>query len=729
VGPALAGRLAGGVLLAGCLAAMSNAYLGPSSRTAGSVVVAVALAALAVFGWFAPWERWGRRSTLFLLIPGLAFVGAVNHAGREPYLAGVYVVVIGAWIGLGHGRFVTLASAPVLALGFWLPLALAHRPGLGFATVGVTVVTVTVGEALAYLRSRLERARHDLSDAKARRFTPLVQRASEVTIVSDADGGIRHLSPGAEETFGFTPEAFVGRSLTDFITNNVDLAAGDDWPSLLGRATATETRVKHRDGQWIDVEVIGQDRTDDPDIHGFVLNIREIRAQKQLERRLQRQAYFDDLTGLPNRASFLRDLGARLAVQQEVSVLFIDLEGLEAINDTAGPDVGDVLLRLVADRLAGLFGEPAVVARFGGDEFAVSLPANDRDGAAALAADAVTVLGDPFRIGVRTFSVSANVGIAIADGEARSSEDLVRAADTAMYVAKNSAAEQIAVYEPAMRERLVARLAIETDLREAIDRREFVLYFQPIVDLTTGLPCAAEALVRWQHPTKGLVPPGVFIEIAETTGLVVPLGRWVIDDACRRAARWQRPGHPVSVGVNVSARQFQDQDLLRDIRDALDRHGLDPKLLKIEVTESVLAGDLDATLARLDELHAIGVMLALDDFGTGYSSLSYLQQLPFDMLKIDKSFIDHIARRPRDQALARTINQLGHDLELVTLAEGIETAEQEQLIRELGVDFAQGYYYSRPLTASGLAAYLNEQLVDRAQPAVGAPREEQTSVA
>jgi len=291
----------------------------------------------------------------------------------------------------------------------------------------------------------------------------------------------------------------------------------------------------------------------------------------------------------------------------------------------------------------------------------------------------------------------------------------VRAADTAMYVAKASPNQRPALYEPAMRERLVARLAIETDLREALDRREFVLHFQPIVDLSTGLPCAAEALVRWQHPTKGLLYPGVFIEIAETTGLIVALGRWVLDEACRRAAMWQRPGHPVKVGVNVSARQFEDHDLLRDIRDALERHRLDPKLLKIEVTESVLAGDVDDTIARLDELRSIGVMLALDDFGTGYSSLSYLQRLPFDMLKIDKSFIDHIDR-PRDLAIARTINQLGHDLELTTLAEGIETAEQEQRVRDLGVDYVQGYYYARPLTTSALAAYLNEQFTGRRDP-------------
>jgi diguanylate cyclase (GGDEF)-like protein/PAS domain S-box-containing protein len=689
------------VLFAGCVAAVANAFLGPPAGTAARIALAVAIGGLAAVSFCAPWDRWGPHSTLVLLVPGLAILGAVTYAAEEPYVAGAFFVLTGAWIGLGHGRGAPLALSPVLALGYWLPLALApHAPGLGGATLAVTVVAVAIGESLAYLRHRLERAQRELQDAKARRFTPLVQRAGEVTVVFDAEGIVTYVSPGVEETFGYPPAAIAGRSLSAFMTEAAE------------RNAVTQTRIKHRDGQWIDVEVVGQDRTDDPDVHGFVFSIRENRAQKQLERRLHRQAFFDDLTGLPNRAHFLRDLGTRLAAQHEVSVLFIDLEGLKAVNDTAGPDIGDVLLRLVADRLAARFDGIATVARFGGDEFAVSVPTNDRDRAAELASDAAKVLGDPFRIGVRTFSVSASVGIAIADGEERSAEDLVRAADTAMYVAKGSPSRRTAVYEPAMRERLVERLAIETDLREAIDRQEFVLHFQPIVDLATGLPCAAEALVRWQHPAKGLLPPGVFIEIAETTGLVVPLGRWVLDEACRRAARWQRPGHPVGVGVNVSARQFQDHDLLADIRDALERHRLDPELLKIEVTESVLAGDLDDTIARLDELRSMGVIIALDDFGTGYSSLSYLQRLPFDVLKIDKSFIDHIAR-PRDLALARTINQLGHDLDLATLAEGIETAEQEAFVRELGVDYVQGYHYARPLTLSAFAAYLNEQLAER----------------
>jgi predicted signal transduction protein with EAL and GGDEF domain len=354
------------------------------------------------------------------------------------------------------------------------------------------------------------------------------------------------------------------------------------------------------------------------------------------------------------------------------------------------------------------------VARLGGDEFAVLLREVGGAGDAVVVAERVArALAAPFGVHGVELRVGASVGIALGadaavadrDGDG---EDLLRFADVAMYAAKHGGKGRHAVFEPAMHLRAQERRALEHDLREAVARGELVLHYQPIVRLDTGRVTGAEALVRWQHPGRGLVPPGEFIPLAESTGMIVEIGRWVLEEACREAARWRAAagdGAP-TVAVNVSAAQIQHPGLLDEVRGALGAAGLPARALTVEITETAMLADTEAAVARLHELKAVGVMLAVDDFGTGYSSLSYLQRFPVDVLKIDKSFVDRVAADGRDPVLTRAIAALGGALGLRVVAEGVERAAQPGALRALGCGYGQGYHYARPLPAAEFAALL-----------------------
>ncbi len=687
--------------------------------------IAAAGAAAGTFALIAPWERWSVRAPLWLLVPGLASLSYASLLDPEPYVLTLSLVVIAVWSGLFQPRFTLLWLSPVLAATFYIPLRHSDRLDVPLVATAVVIgVAVVVGESIAVLRLRLDRAQQELLAGKERRTAALVQRSGDTVIVFDEAGLITYVSPAAALTFGYDPAEMEGQSVLEFMVDRVDQQQRPDWASLWTEAavsTANEevvqTRVRHADGHWVEVETIGQDHSADPDVRGFVYTIRDVSARRQLERKLEQQAFFDDLTGLPNRVQLVTHLTAELQRGTALAVLFIDLDGFKAINDSAGHDVGDELLRVVARRLqAALDGHGHLLARLGGDEFVVALPTSDPELADGTARRILDAVEDPIQLGPRTVAITASIGVAI-DAAGESAEDLIRAADTAMYVAKSNVMDRVAAYQPAMRIDLVRRLRTETELREAIESGQLRIHYQPLVTLATGRPHGAEALVRWQHPDRGLLGPVEFIDVAELSGLIVPLGRWVLEEACRTAADWQRlTDESKKVAVNVSPRQFLDARLVDDIADALDLSRLDPSLLKIEVTESVLVGDTDTALLRLRQIRDLGVVLALDDFGTGYSSLSYLQTFPFDVLKIDKSFVDHIESRPSDLALVRTINQLGHDLGLATLAEGVETEGQRRLLEEIGVDHGQGFHFARPLPADEIG-HLFQQTSPLAHPA------------
>ena len=448
-----------------------------------------------------------------------------------------------------------------------------------------------------------------------------------------------------------------------------------------------------------------------------ILQIFAVRAAAELERkrnekRLVHQAYHDPLTALPNRSRFI-DLAQQALESRgpgKVAVLFIDLDNFKVINDSLGHILGDRLLGHVAQRLRTGLDARHTLARLGGDEFAVLIDGLARDGECDEAAAAVRhSLASPFVIDGQEVFVGASVGVAVAEPEDRLPTDLLRKADMALYEAKAHGKGQYAVFDPQLDAQSMRRLELGRDLRRAVERREFVLHYQPIVDLVTGQAVAFEALVRWEHPERGLVAPAEFIPLAEETGLIIPLGEWVLREACQQMKRWIDlcPSCELRrMAVNLSARQFLQPGLADTVVDALRQAGLQPSHLQLEITENVMMSDAETTQALLQSLRQQGIRFALDDFGTGYSSLSYLKRFPLDTLKIDRSFVDGLGRDPQSLAIVRAVIALGSALGLQITGEGVETTEQGDWLRELGCQTGQGYLFARPMAPDAIAAYL-----------------------
>jgi diguanylate cyclase (GGDEF)-like protein len=436
---------------------------------------------------------------------------------------------------------------------------------------------------------------------------------------------------------------------------------------------------------------------------------RALRMVEEKTGQLRHQALHDALTGLPNRALIMdraeQMLGHARRHGTEASAMFMDLDGFKGINDTFGHPVGDELLRSVVARMAGVLRETDTIGRLGGDEFVVLV----EGGAADIAERILAVLREPFDLGTgNAISITTSIGIASGDREA--AKDLLRDADIALYEAKGAGRNRYAEFRHEMHIAAHDRLELENDLRGAIAREELFLVYQPILDLDTDEVAAVEALLRWQHSTRGLVPPSEFIALAEESSLIVEIGAWVLETACEQAAAWVAKGMPTRISVNVSARQFDDPRLLRTVEHALQRADLDGDRLILEITETALMRDPAGAAELLSELKAHGLRVAIDDFGTGYSSLAYLQQLPVDSLKIDRTFIAASARSHESDPLIQTLVQLGRSLGLRTIAEGIEDEAQLAHLRELGCDAGQGYLFAPPLEVAALERVLAEQI-------------------
>jgi len=437
--------------------------------------------------------------------------------------------------------------------------------------------------------------------------------------------------------------------------------------------------------------------------------------QKRVEDTIKHQASHDSLTGLPNRLLFNDRLSLELAHLQQsgemLAVVFLDLDYFKNINDTLGHATGDQLLQQVAQRLQTCLREGDLVARWGGDEFTILLPGVQiAENAVHIVERILQVISAPFDFSNQEFYVKASIGIAFAPYDGEDAETLLKNADAAMYKAKHKGRNNYQVYTPAIGDKALERMVLENNLYKALQREEFLLHYQPQLDITTGEIVGMEALIRWQSVQKGLIRPDHFIPVAEETGLIVPIGEWVLRIACQQNKLWQQAGlPPIRIAVNLSARQFQQQDLVKTIAKVLHETGLEPDYLEIEITETIAIQDVDFTIAVLHSLRSMGIHISMDDFGTGYSSLWSLKRFPLDKLKIDRSFIHDFISHPKDAAIITAIIDLGHALNLKLIAEGVETAEQLKFLSSINCDGIQGYLFSPPVTAQAATEILNNQ--------------------
>jgi diguanylate cyclase (GGDEF)-like protein len=434
--------------------------------------------------------------------------------------------------------------------------------------------------------------------------------------------------------------------------------------------------------------------------------------QKRVEELLRHEASHDRLTKLPNRLLFDEQLSLALVTAQQrgetLAVAFLDLDRFKTVNDTLGHAAGDQLLQQVTERLQGCLRQCDTISRWGGDEFTLLFPhTNGVEDVRKLAQRILDVLSAPFHLESQELYVSASLGVALFPYDGEDVETLLKNADTAMYRAKQQGRNNFQLYSPEMNTQARKRLELETDLRKAITKNEFLLHYQPQIDIHTGEISSVEALIRWRHPQLGLVPPNQFIPLAEETGMIGAIGRWVLETACRQHQAWHTAGlPPIRIAVNLSADQFQQPNLVKTIVQILQKTNIEPQYLELEITESMAMQDVDFTISVLRELQQMGIQIAMDDFGTGYSSLNSIKHLPLNTLKIDKSFVRDLMTDPSDTAIAQAVVALGHGLNLKTLAEGVETMEQLEFLRSLGCDGAQGYLFSKPLPAEAIVEFL-----------------------
>jgi len=461
------------------------------------------------------------------------------------------------------------------------------------------------------------------------------------------------------------------------------------------------------------------------DAHGAVYRIAGIGAdvteRKEAEEKLLYLAHYDGLTGLPNRVLFFDRLRQTLAQagrrERLAAVMFLDLDRFKVVNDTLGHAVGDELLRHVAQRLAGCVRLGDTVARFSGDEFVLIVnDLHESEDARHIAQKVLQAFEDPFRVGGHEVFVSTSIGISMFPSDCGDEQALLKNADSAMYRAKESGRNNFQFYTREMNARAMHRLELENSLRHALEREEFRLHYQPKTCLHTGKLTGVEALLRWERPGHGLVAPADFVPLLEDTGLIVPVGEWVIAEACRQLTAWRASGRdPVSIAINISARQFATRNLGEVIKRVLDTHDADPRFIELELTESLLMVNTEEAVRTLEYLKSLGLKLSIDDFGTGYSSLSYLKRFPIDALKIDRSFIDEITTDLDDATITRAVIGMAHNLGLKVVAEGVETEEQLKFLSANGCDEAQGYYFARPQPAGEVVKWLRDTRQGRAQ--------------
>ena len=691
----------------------------------------LAMAGVALVGTVLLWRRHYRlgiywmASGVWLCIMGLS---AFHEGVRTPiyYALPIVVIFLGWVVGTRAALFavgITIAATVALIaadmLG-WLPVVppsppLLHGVAQGFVLLLSAALVIYLVQAYRERLQEMARAHEVLRQSELKFATTFNANPVAGSIATQAEGRIVAVNDNFVRDFGWSREELEGRTAVE-IGLWPDLQARAQFREALSRQGRTmnhETVWRHRNGELRRISISSSTIELDGQTY-FLSFCTDITTRKAAEEEIQRLAFFDPLTGLPNRRLLMDRLDQAMTAcarhQRLGALLFIDLDNFKTLNDTHGHDMGDLLLRQVAQRLLGSVREGDTVARLGGDEFVVMLEDLSRDAVEA-ATQAETVgrkilaaLDELYEVRALNVHSTPSLGATLFGAEVENLEEPIKRADLAMYQAKNAGRNTIRFYDPRMQSLLLARADLERDLRAALQQDQFVLHYQPQVQ-RGGLVAGAEALLRWQHPQRGLVPPAEFIALSEETGLILPLGEHVLELACRQLALWAtQPGMAhLTLSVNVSPRQFQQEKFVEQVLAVLQRTGAPPARLKLELTESLLISNVDEVIAKMDAIKARGVGFALDDFGTGYSSLSYLKRLPLDQLKIDQSFVRDILVDPNDAAIARMVIVLGESLGLQVMAEGVETLAQQQALQALGCHAYQGYLYSRPLTVEALA--------------------------
>jgi diguanylate cyclase (GGDEF)-like protein/PAS domain S-box-containing protein len=557
----------------------------------------------------------------------------------------------------------------------------------------------------------------------------VAEHSADVLVLVDKDGLLAYANPAAAATFGVPIEDAIGTSAISFLhPDDVERVTQRFFELLrFPDSTITDTvRFVSASQEVRILEIVSTNCLHNPEIAGVIVNGRDITERKQLESELMEQSLHDALTGLPNRTLFIdraeRLLSLARRDKMAISVLFIDLDNFKTYNDGLGHKGGDELLVAAARRMSNVLRAEDLLCRFGGDEFVVLVnPRSPDSSAEVLALRMNEVLRAPFEIAGRVLSVTASIGIASASE--LSVEDLVRDADIAMYQAKAAGKNQVVNFVPQMETLANDRLQLVIDLQRAIEQGEFVVHFQPIIDIrdATRTMTGLEALMRWEHPTRGRLAPADFISAAEENGMIVDIGRIVLQVSCEKAVRWRLTERGLSLAVNLSARQLSSATLLEDVQHILHVTGFEPSSLVLEITETTIMRDADTATSRLRALKDLGVRLAIDDFGTGYSSLSYLRQIPVDILKIDRSFVADLHDSPEAAAIVRSLIDLGKTLDLELIAEGVELEVQLHELERQRCNMAQGYLFARPMSPEDLESMLDATSLDDASSVEHAP--------
>jgi len=570
----------------------------------------------------------------------------------------------------------------------------------------------------AFIRDISERrqAERELA-SREKRFRTIVEKSWSGVVLLDGEMRFSFTGSSTQHLIGYEERELLGRSLYDFIHPH-DLEKAQtvlsevlEWPN---REAHGELRFLHKHGHWLWLEGFCQNMLHEPSVGAIVLNYRDVSQRKQQERQLEYRAYYDSLTGLPNRLLFrdrlVNSLSAARRNRCGVAVMYLDVDHFKLVNDGLGHSFGDRLLADIAKRLYDALRASDTISRIGGDEFNILLPeVTNTEAVAGVARKVLESLAKPFRVDGHELYVTASIGISCYPADGDDAETLLKAADAAMYRAKELGRNQAQLFTASMNERYVRRLALEQHLHHALEREQLELWYQPVYDRARRRIVSLEALLRWRDPNRGLMPPSEFIQLAEETGMIIPIGEWVVRTACRQLRQWHDQGQEqLRMAVNISAVQLQQRDLVDIVRTALEESELAPHHLVLEITESAAMQNFELTMKVLRDLRTLGVGVAMDDFGTGQSSLTYLKHFPIDTVKIDKEFLHDVTQDETAAAIVSYVINLAHTLQLNVVAEGVETEGQYTFLRHYGCDQMQGFLFSRPLPASEVLPFLRQ---------------------